>query len=151
MRTQHLGTSTLGVWTRQEALAVTTRGVVQSCLRRGEWQVLLPGVYADGGFEPSHVQWAFAAVLACGGPEGPMPFGEGRRRVPAVVAGRDAARLWGSHSSTTTTPRPAPVSSLCMTCTSGQLVRRWPRRDRTAPFTVSPGTAWSFGTETWFG
>lgn len=95
MRTQHLGTSTLGVWTRQEALAVTTRGVVQSCLRRGEWQVLLPGVYADGGFEPSHVQWAFAAVLACGGPEGPMPFGEGRRRVPAVVAGRDAARLWG--------------------------------------------------------
>ena len=88
-----LGVTTCGVWTRKQALTVTTRGHVDALVRRGEWQAPWPGVYADGGIELGLEQQGFAAVLASGG--GPMTVSDGRNRAGAAVAGRLAARLHG--------------------------------------------------------
>lgn len=55
-------------------------GAVDAMVRRGTWQVLLPGVYTDAGHEPDAVQRAWAAVLASG--------------PGARACGRTAARLW---------------------------------------------------------
>jgi hypothetical protein len=74
-----LGTGSAGVWTRAQALAVLTPAQVQTALRRGEWQVPWPGVYADAGHALDRWQRAWAAALAAG--------------PGAVVAGRTAARL----------------------------------------------------------
>ena len=76
-----LGTAHRGLWTRAEALAVTTRGVVDGHVRRGEWQTVWPGVHTDAGTAPDHRMRAHAAVLACGS--------------DAVAVGRTAARLHG--------------------------------------------------------
>jgi very-short-patch-repair endonuclease len=76
-----LGTAHRGVWTRSEALAVTTRGRVDGHLRRGEWRTVWPGVFTDAGTTLDHGQRARAAVLACG--------------PGAVAVARTAARLHG--------------------------------------------------------
>lgn len=76
-----LGTAHRGLWTRRDALAVTTRGTVDGFLRRGEWQTVWPGVFTDAGTVLDPWQRAHAAVLACG------------RR--AVACARTAARLHG--------------------------------------------------------
>ena len=76
-----LGTAHRGLWTRVEALAVTTRGAVDGHLRRREWRTVWPGVFTDAGTALDHGQRAHAAVLACG--------------PGAVVSGRTAARLHG--------------------------------------------------------
>lgn len=82
-----LGSGSRGIWTRRQALAVTTRGRIDGFVRRGEWQVPWPGVYADGGIELDLEQRGFAAVLASGGEDAPRPR--------AVVCGRLAARIHG--------------------------------------------------------
>ena len=83
-----LGLGTGGVWTRQQALAATSRGHVDALLARGEWLAPWPGVYADAGIEPGLEQRAWSALLASGW----------SRRTPArpvAAAGRLAARLLG--------------------------------------------------------
>ena len=83
-----LGAASAGVWTRCQALAVTTRGRIAASLRDGYWQQPYPSVYADGGSELAPEQRGFAAVLASGGAEQDPA-------VPrAVAAGRTAARIW---------------------------------------------------------
>jgi hypothetical protein len=89
-----LGEGTRGVWTRKQALAVTTRGHVDALVRRREWQTLWPGVYADGGSEFDLEQRGFAAVLASGA-DLPATGSDGTPRQTAVIAGRLAARLYG--------------------------------------------------------
>ena len=74
-----LGTRHRGLWTRRDALAVTTRGAVDGYVRRREWRVVWPGVLTDAGTVLDQGQRAHAAVLACAG--------------SAVVSGRTAARL----------------------------------------------------------
>lgn len=86
-----LGSTTHGVWTRKQALAVTRRGHVDALLRRGEWQAPWPGVYAHGGVELDLEQRGLAAVLASGG----VHPGPGEPRPRAVACGRLAARLHG--------------------------------------------------------
>ena len=76
-----LGTAHRGVWTRGDALAVTTRGKVDGHLGRGEWRTVWPGVFTDAGTTLDHGQRAHAAVLACG--------------PGAVACGRTAARVHG--------------------------------------------------------
>ena len=87
-----LGETTQGVWTRDQALAVTTRGRLDGYVERGEWQVLWPGVYMDAGVEPAPEQRGFAAVLASGGSE-PLTTTAGRKVLKAAACGRLAARL----------------------------------------------------------
>jgi hypothetical protein len=77
-----LGEQTAGVWTRVQACQVMTEGSVDTLLRNGTWQVVWPGVHADGGFALSAEQLGHAAVLTGGGGSG------------AVAAGRCAARIW---------------------------------------------------------
>lgn len=89
-----LGATTHGVWTRGAALAVLSRSRIQTRIADGSWQVLWPGVYADGGHEPDAEQRGFAAVLASGGEGQPFP-GQQRRFVKAVACGRLAARIHG--------------------------------------------------------
>jgi hypothetical protein len=74
-----LGAGHRGLWTRREALAVTTRGAVDGFVRRGEWRTVWPGVLTDAGTVLDPWQRAHAAALACG--------------PGAVVSGRTAARL----------------------------------------------------------
>lgn len=97
-----LGHRTGGVWTRAEACRVRSAGEVDALLRSGTWQVVWPGAYADGGFVLSPEQLGHAAVLASGGADQPVPFGQPRPRtgtrrrgLVAVAAGRTAARHWG--------------------------------------------------------
>lgn len=87
-----LGTDTRGVWTRQQALAATTRGQVDALVARGQWQAPWPGVYADAGLVLDPVQRGFAAVLASGGAGQPESV-NGRKVLRAVACGRLAARL----------------------------------------------------------
>jgi hypothetical protein len=60
------------------------------CLARGEWQVVWPGVYADGGYTLSAEQRAIAAVIASGD-----EVGSERQQVTALACGRTAARVLG--------------------------------------------------------
>jgi hypothetical protein len=85
-----LGSSTGGIWSRAEALAVVSRGRLQHALATGEWQEVLPGAFMDGGFEPTLVHRAVAAVLATG-----EELGAARSRIRAVACGRTAARVHG--------------------------------------------------------
>ncbi|MEX2289611.1 MAG: hypothetical protein WD794_04700 [Mycobacteriales bacterium] len=87
-----LGSTTRGVWTRKQALAVTTRGRIDALVRRGEWQAPWSGVYADGGYALDLEQRGFAAVLASGGGQ-PHRDIHGKEVVAAVACGRLAARL----------------------------------------------------------
>lgn len=82
-----LGSTTRGVWTRKAALEVLSRGRIQTRLDDGSWQVVWPGVYADGGVELDHEQRGIAAVLASGGDV------ERRKVLKAVACGRTAARV----------------------------------------------------------
>lgn len=91
METSELGAKTLGVWTRSDALEVVTRGQVQRRVGSGTWQLVLPGVYADGGYVLSAEQRAVAAVLATGD----RVVREAGERVRAVACGRTAARVLG--------------------------------------------------------
>ena len=90
-----LGTDSAGIWTRSQALEVLSRGRIQAALRRGDWVELWPCVFADAGFVHTPEQRAFAAVLACGGADQPVPVpGSGtRRRLRAYAFGRTAARV----------------------------------------------------------
>jgi len=90
-----LGEASHGVWTRQQARAVTTRGRIDALVQCGQWQAPWPGVYADGGIELDLEQRGFAAVLASGGGEPPTTRSDGSTLLPAVAAGRTAARLHG--------------------------------------------------------
>ena len=90
--TADLGSTTCGVWTRRQALAVRTRGQVQASLRSGTWVELWPRTYADAGCTPDAVQRAVAAVLATGGAVGPVAAGA---RVGSYALGRTSARLHG--------------------------------------------------------
>lgn len=90
-----LGSTTGGIWTREQALAVTTRGRIDALLARGEWQAPWPGVYADGGIELGPEQRGFAAVLASGGTRSPYVGKDSKKVFPAVACGRLAARLQG--------------------------------------------------------
>lgn len=91
MDLSRLGATTCGVWTRASALAMVTAGAVRAFLEHGTWQVLLPGIYADGGHVATAEQRAYAAVLASGGDH------QARNGPPVRVAaaGRTAARCWG--------------------------------------------------------
>ena len=84
-----LGATSRGVWTRRSALEVLSRGRIQTRLDDGSWQVVWPGVYADGGVELDAEQRGIAAVLASGGDVTP------RKVVRAVACGRSAARVLG--------------------------------------------------------
>ena len=97
-----LGQSSGGLWTRQQALALSTAGLVRSALTSRSWQVVWPGVHCDAGFDLTAEQRCWAAVLASGGAGqpllhgGPDPVtGRPRRRLRAVACGRTAARFWG--------------------------------------------------------
>ena len=96
-----LGSTSCGVWTRRQAVALTGAEGVRAQLREGAWQVLWPGTYADAGFGLSAEQWCWAAVLASGGDGQPFRSGSpdpvtGREplRLRAVASGRTAARYW---------------------------------------------------------
>ncbi len=78
-----LGDRTGGVWTRREAAAALSPARVQAALRRGEWQVLWPAVYADAGHVPTHEQRAWAAALAGG--TGAVPCGRTAAGVHGMV------------------------------------------------------------------
>jgi hypothetical protein len=94
-----LGSQSLGVWPRADALTVYSRHVVQRLVVEGTWQSPFRGVYADGGYQLTAEQLAWAAVLSTGstmgtGAEVPAAGRDGPQ--PSVVAcGRDAARVWG--------------------------------------------------------
>src|SRR5687767_8686687 len=95
------GSATRGVWTRDQALAVVSPGDLRSLLRRST-QTVWPGVYADAADELDAEQRAIAAVLASGGADQPVPFGDPdpvtslqRRRLRAVAVRRTAARVYG--------------------------------------------------------
>jgi hypothetical protein len=83
-----LGADTCAVWTRSSALALISPAAVRCLLYDGSWQVVLPGVYADGGFVLDAQQRAYAAVLASGG--APRARDE---RGPVRVAACGAQRL----------------------------------------------------------
>ena len=85
-----LGAQSAGTWTRAEALAVLSPGALRALLRDGSWQVVLPGVYADGGCALAPEQRGWAALLACGAAPG-----QRTAHWVAVAAGRTAARVWG--------------------------------------------------------
>jgi hypothetical protein len=85
-----LGTSSCGIWTRAQALALLLPSQVDAFVRARTWQVPWRGVYADGGYELDAEQRAWAAVLAAGG-AGPDAAA---RRLRAVACGRTAARVW---------------------------------------------------------
>jgi len=89
MNTQHLGANTLGIWSRSQALEVVTQGQLAYRLATGEWRELLPGAYADGGYEPTAVQRAIAAVIATGEDLATQ------ERVRAIACVRTAARVHG--------------------------------------------------------
>jgi hypothetical protein len=91
-----LGAKAAGVWSRRQALVLLTRDRIQALLDDGSWQVVYPGVYADGGYVLSPVQRGFAAVIASGGPSVPFPTAEEPNRIRrvAVACGRTAARIW---------------------------------------------------------
>lgn len=106
-----LGGASCGVWTRTQALGLTSPGQVRGALAR-DWQVLWPGTYADAGYHLTPEQHCWAAVLASGDrrrPVGPAPGADGRPAQPrpypregsphggrrAVACGRTAARYWG--------------------------------------------------------
>ena len=97
-----LGSTSLGVWTRAQAVHLIGPEGVRAQLRAGTWQVPWPGTYADAGFQLDAEQRCWAAVLASGGVDQPSPFGHpdpttGRRRIRlrAVASRRTAARYWG--------------------------------------------------------
>ena len=97
-----LGATSLGIWTRAEALALLTPGEIDALVRTRIWQTPWRGVYADGGCDLSAAQRALAACLASGGAGQPFPYGlpnpvtgKRRRRLRAVAAGRTAARVYG--------------------------------------------------------
>lgn len=96
-----LGEHSAGVWSRAQARTLLTAGEIWTLKRTGAWQTVWPGVHADGGFVLDAAQRAFAAVIASGGDEQPVPFGPAddtgrrRRRLRAVAYGRTAARVWG--------------------------------------------------------
>lgn len=85
-----LGATTCSVWTRASALRLLSPGAVRARLNDGTWQVVLPGIYTDGGHVPTVQQRAYATVLASGG--GHQPKAGPPVRVAA--AGRTAARHW---------------------------------------------------------
>ena len=87
-----LGAHTCGVWTRSSALGLISPAAVRALLHDGSWQVVLPGLYADGGFELDAHQRAYAVVLAGGG--GPRAQDD-RSPVRVAACGRTAARVWG--------------------------------------------------------
>ena len=86
-----LGADTCGVWTRAQALLLTTEATVRAHLRDGYWQRLLPGTYTDAGSTPTPEQRAYAVVLASGGTHEPAQDPAAR----IAAAGRTAARYWG--------------------------------------------------------
>jgi hypothetical protein len=97
-----LGVGSLGLWTRRQALTLVSAAQVDHLVATRTWQVLWPGVYADGGCPLDVEQAALAAVLAAGGEGQPVPFGERdpttgqrRKRLVAVASGRTAARVHG--------------------------------------------------------
>ena len=81
-----LGATSLGVWTRPQALRLLRPGQIDELVRTRCWQVLWRGVYVDGGSAPTPQQRAYAAVLATTPPQ--------QDRL-VVAAGRTAARLHG--------------------------------------------------------
>ena len=90
-----LGAATAGIWTRPQALGLLTRGSVQAQIHSGAWQVVFPGVYADGGYALSAVQWAFACVLASGFRSVDLARTGPVSQLVAAACGRTAARVWG--------------------------------------------------------
>ena len=93
--TADLGSATRGVWTRRQALAVTTRGHVDAQVAAGCWQVLWPGVHTDGGIVPDLGQRAHAAGLASGGAGQHLQRSTREAPLRAVAGGRTAARVLG--------------------------------------------------------
>ncbi len=90
-----LGATSLGIWTRREALTRFTPAQIDTRTRRGDWQVLWRGVYADASTPLTPLPRAVAGLLAVGGSERPvLRGGEQRRQVRAVACGRMAARIW---------------------------------------------------------
>jgi very-short-patch-repair endonuclease len=85
-----LGEGTLGIWSRAAALRLMTPGALDHRVASGQWQLVWPGVYADGGYVLSPEQRAVAAVLGSG-----HDPGDPNARVAAVACGRTAARVLG--------------------------------------------------------
>lgn len=94
MELSSLGSGTAGIWTRAEALHVVSAQRIRTFLQDGTWRVVLPGVYADGGYESTAEQRALAAVLVSGGSTGQPLLAAHRHLWRAVAAGRTAARIW---------------------------------------------------------
>ena len=92
-----LGAGSADVWTRGPALELLTAAQIWSRLYDGSWQRPFPGVYTDGGYVLSPLQWAWTAVLASGGDRRPHALAEDAPlcRLVAVACGRTAARVWG--------------------------------------------------------
>lgn len=82
-----LGAGSLGIWSRQQALAAMSVGRYDAAVRGGCWQTVWPGVHADAGYDLDAHQRAYAAVLASGG-------GGADARPTAYACGRTAARCW---------------------------------------------------------
>jgi hypothetical protein len=87
-----LGARSEGVWTRAAARTLLSRSQVDALVKTGAWQVPYRGVYADGGYDLTPEQLAYAAVFASDATDVPT---RGRTAVKAVPCGRTAARLWG--------------------------------------------------------
>ena len=95
-RCAHLGTASLGVWRRRDALRVLTRDELALDIGEGTIHCPLPGVCMDGGFQPSDEHWLAIAVLASSASV-PTQL-RAKDDVSALVAlgcGRTAARVHG--------------------------------------------------------
>lgn len=91
-----LGSSTLGVWRRHEALQHLTPDEIAHDLAEGTLQSPFPGTYLDAGHEPDSAQWLAIAVLASSY-DVPAQLHEGDpvSALVAVGCGRTAARELG--------------------------------------------------------
>jgi very-short-patch-repair endonuclease len=89
-----LGAASAGVWTRREALLLVSERQIRTYVHDGSWQVVLPGIYADGGCALDAEQRAVAAVLSSGGHTGQPQLQQDRGSWRAAACGRTAARVW---------------------------------------------------------
>ena len=96
VRLAALGSTSLGVWRRRDALRILTRDELAFDLAQGSVQSPLPGVCMDGGYVPSAEQWLAIATLSSSQElVRELADEEPAACLHAVGCGRTAARVHG--------------------------------------------------------